>query len=516
MKRRSLSLSLWAALALGGAPLWAQTRIALPAAAPRPPVAAAAAASRLDGVPLLSARQAPPALPAPPLALAVVKPDVPAFGEAPAAAPAEPLSRVVESDLAVAKDHPALARYLEMLARLRQARSAPFEDEELRQVQRELAAAAGLALLDRPEALEISPKGGHWLNRLTAGLHESKGVRLYWSPLHNHGDGITASYSARGWIMSDDLGPLLLRPSSPLFHECLHAYVDRGRHAGKFAPLKTQFHNWGYEGYPKSEGRSQGGYVRSRSFQADEILTNLHTAYDRARKITAGYGNGRDGWTSSSLELAPPEVRQLVAALDTPIFLAESVREMAASLLPGAADAAKAGLRGKALRKSFHRFDGSIPYVGEVEENEKRDFGFYLAELKDASPPLRASYFTLAKIRKDDPRNAGRFPVFFTHADYAVRADLSLASVAKMDLADPKVQDALVSAAARQVAAKLAHLLTLTESLEPAVERLKSLQARARVHVDLELVREIREASRAAFLRTAFYFIKPPKRSTKP
>lgn len=508
MKRRLLFL--WAALALGGTPLWAQTRIALPAAAPRAPVAPPGAAARLDGVPLFTVLPAPPALP--PRFTAVVKPAAPALGEALPSAPAEPLGRVVESNLAVAKDHPALARYLEMLSLLRKAHRAPFKDEELRQVQRELAAAAGLALLDRPEALEISPEGGHWLNRLTAGLHASKGVRLYWSPLHNHGDGITASYSARGWIMSDDLGPLLLRPSSPLFHECLHAYVDRGRHAEKFAPLKTQFHNWGYEGYPKSAGRTQGGYVRSRSFQADEILTNLHTAYDRARKITAGYGNGEDGWTSSSLEHAPPEVRQLVATLDTPIFLAESVREMAASLLPGAADAAKAGLSGKAMRKSFHRFDGSIPYVGEVEENEKKDLGFYRAELRSASPALEASYFTLAKIRKDDPQNADVFPVFFTLGDYAVRAALSLASVAKMNLADPKVQHALLSAAARQASAKLAHLLKLTESLEPAIERLKSLQARARVHVDLELVREIREASRAAFLRTAFYFIKQPKR----
>lgn len=418
------------------------------------------------------------------------------------------LPRLIESNLAIPKNHPAMARYLGLLAQLRKSwERPPFSEEELRETQFEAAAAAGLALEARQNLVEISPRGGHWLNRWTGGLRRSKGVLLLWSPLHNHYDGHGASYDERGWIYSDNLGPLLVRPSLELQHEFLHAYVDRGIYAREFAPLNSHFYGWGW-GYPKSEGRKNAGYQRSSSFKADELLTNIHTAYDRAHRLANLYGTGKEGWTSSSFGKAPAEVQHLIITLDTPIFLAESIREMATQLHPGVEAAARLGLRDRTFRKDFGPVNGSIPYAGEVEQNQKNDHGFYTAML-NASPPVEVRYFTLAMLRDDDPKNKALFPVFFLRQGWGLRADLSLPAAENLDLNDPGVQKEITLAAAATAAKKLVALKRLTEELEPAIETLKSLQAEGRRSIDIALLRRIEKTSLSAFQQIVSFFAGP-------
>ncbi|MFA6029832.1 MAG: hypothetical protein WC969_08265 [Elusimicrobiota bacterium] len=430
---------------------------------------------------------------------------------APAAAAAVPIMPLsVEKNLAIDRDHPALARYLELLAQMHKAwGKPPFENAELERVQREVAAAEGLELMEHPEPVEVSPKGLHRLNRWAAVLRKM-GLRLYWSPLHNHYEGYGALYSDKGWIMGDELGPLMRNTSTPLFHEFLHAYVARGKYAAKFAPLRTFFSRSGFEAYPKSEGRPDAGYLHS-PFQADEILTNLQTSFDRARKVLAVYAGGKEGWKASSLEDAPADVQTLVKTLDTPIFLSESVREMSTRLLPGVMEFSWLGLQGKAMSKSYGNTNHSIPYVGEVEENEKNDRGFYEFERKDRTSAFSVWFLTVAKLRTIEPDNTRVFPVLFTHNGYTVRVELSLEAVLKVDLNDPKIQDLVVRSAAPEAVMRLAQLQDLTDGLQPSIDRLKGLQARAREHVGLRLVEEIRAAARAAFLQTAFFFIRQPE-----
>lgn len=527
MKEMQRALLLVLALQLGQPASAGQVAAVRQAAAPLGSAAGLAGTWHLSGAPTLQSGQfklAAPALtnltPIPQLAAAAIP--VVAAAAAPAAAPpaaqaqqtapaaprlADSLPQTVARDLKVAKDSPALERYLILLERLRRSWGRPpFETDDLLDAQRAVAAEAGLDIKSHPGLIEISPEGGHWLNRWAKGLHESKGVRLYWSPLHNHYDGANASYNSKGYIMADALGPLLTRPDPQLFHEFLHAYVDRGRYSQEFEPLRTSFISF-WSMFPKREGRESAGY--SHSFQADEILTTLHTAFDYARKITRLYGTGRAGWTTSPLKTAPQEVQELVGRLDNPIYLAESVREMSAQLLPGALKAAREGLAGRPFKKSYGRLSGAIPDVGEVEANEKAGIGFYEARVGD----IDILYNTMARLRKHSPDNDAVFPVFLSRNGYAVQVELSLIAVSRLDLDDPRAQEAIASDAIRLAIHKLAHLQRVTGDLAPDIARLKALQARARRGVDVGLVRQIQDASKAAFLKTVFYFIRQGARA---
>ena len=336
------------------------------------------------------------------------------------------------------------------------------------------------------------------------------GVRVYWRPLHNHDGGHIASYNPHGFIISDNLAPILSEPSAALFHEFLHAYADRGKYSEKFAPLRTRFQRDGGYSFPKSGSYSSVPYAHHDEFQADEILTNLHTVYDRARKITSGYGKSAGDWNSSSLEAAPPEVRELVEGLAIPMFLSESVREMAERLFPGVLEIAQRGLQGKSLKKDYGRPNWAIPEVGEVEENERTDRGFYDLVVNGPAGKVRVMYFTMGHFKTAEAKGVTTFPILFGDGKFSTRAELSLSGVAKYDLADPKHQEMLVAVAARELATKLAHLIDVNALLAPSIERLRVLQARARIHVDLALVREIQEESRKAFLLVARYFIDQP------
>ena len=381
---------------------------------------------------------------------------------------------------------------------------------ELVAVQKELAREAGLAVEDASGVLAVAPTGGHWLNRWAAGLQRNMGVRVYWSPLHNHAGGHGASYDPKGWIMSDDLGPLLSRPSVEFFHEFLHAYADRGRHAEKFKFLRTDFRKDGWASFPRAESYPNAGYARSEEFQADEIMTNLHTVYDRARRIAEGYGKSEGDWSASALKDAPPEVRSLIDGIDTPMFLSESVREMAASLLPGVLRIAQRGLRGQSLKKNYGPYNGSIPRTGEYEENEKKDLGFYELIVKDSAAPMRVRYLTRGHFQTAEAKSSRVFPVFFGNGKFSARVKLERSEAEKADLDDPEHQEIMVAAAARLLAPKLAHLHDVNALLAPSLKHLRALQARARTRVDLALVREIQETSREAFFLVARYFIGQP------
>lgn len=415
---------------------------------------------------------------------------------------------MTQGPLAVAKDDPELRRYFEMLAELRKTYRPSFTAEELAQAQLALAAKAGLKVDDMNGVLAVAPDGNHWLNRLARGLREDMGVIVYWSPLHNRNGGHTASYDHRGWLMSDDVAPLLTKPNATFFHEFLHAYIDRGRHAEELDPLQTVFQTLGWGGFPYADRYPKVAYAHNAQFSAEEILTNLHTVYDRARTLAEQYGRDGSRWGGSPAASAPTEVQHLLEWIDVPVFLCEAVGEMAARLEPGVSRLAERGLEGARLRKDYGRMNGAIPYVGEVEENEAKDLGFFEATLGEGASAVEMKFLTIAKIRAEAPESRA-FPVFFGSNGPSVRQELSLEAVSRLDFSQPAAQDMISRAAAAFSAPNLRALRALTEQLRPSIERLQALQGRGRERADPALLREIERESKAAFLQTVRFFTRP-------
>ena len=419
--------------------------------------------------------------------------------------------RVFTENFAAPKDHPATLHYLDMVAQLTDSWRSPFDGATLNKAQLEAAEAANVAVT-RPNqeggVLVIPGGDGSAINRWARGLKRNMGVTLLWSPLANKQENRIAAFEPNGgWLWADDLGPLLTKPNSSLLHEFLHAYVDRGKYARQLAPLRVNFYKSSRASFPKADVYADARYAKGESFRSDEILTNFHTIYHRAKGIAEEYGKTPGDWTGSSFDDAPAEVRRLINRMETPLFLSESVEEMSDGLIDGVRDLAKAGLREKKFEKSYGRLEGSIPYVGEVEENAEKDHGFYEAILRDGEKDrLTVRFFTRGQFAASNKI----FPVLIGNGQYGVRVDFALDKVLEHDLDDPAYQEHLAVSAASVLAPRLAKLVDVNQRLWLLRKRLKTLQAAGKRRVDLALVREIRDTSKAAFMAVAKYFIRQP------
>lgn len=424
------------------------------------------------------------------------------------------LPRAYSAYLAAPKDDASTLRYLEMIAKLRSSWGSPFDNATLNSAQIAAAGAAGLAVTppaDPKNAISIQGGNGSWFNRWAGGLKRNMGVTVLWSPLGNHNTGSAASYNPRGWLWADNYGPLMTKPSSELFHEFLHAFVARGKHSAKFAPLRTTFSRSSWEEFPNSKLHKNAGYANGHSFQSDEILTNLHTVFHRAKVAAEVYGMTPDDWRGSAFSQAPREVQRIIQGIDTPLFLSESVGEMSAALLPGATRVSRRGLEGIRFTKNYGPENGSIPYVGEVEKNVKNDHGFYEAVLGEGkNERLTVRFFTRGQFKDAAADQQTSFPVLIGNGRFSVRVELDLAYVLEHDLENPAFQEAIAASAARLAVPRLSHLATVNERLGSHRKRLKELQARGETHVDLALLREISAAAKGAFSMVARYFIRQP------
>lgn len=440
---------------------------------------------------------------APPAGLLAL-PSVPTASVAALIRAAQALPRTVESNMILPKDHPAVKRYLEMIEEINATGGRPsFAVAQLRAVQRDLAKASGLIVEDVEGTLAVAPLGSHWMNRWAASVRRTMGVQVRWNPLDRYSVFGGASYEPQGRaIMSDSLAPVLRKPSSALFHEFMHAYSYRGRHSEKMASLRTEFHCWGGSEFPKAQNHPWSSYSRDRSFVADEIMTTLHTVFDSARKILEAFGPEREGWTSSAPQAAPTEIRNLLAFLHEPIFLSESVLKMSTRLLPGIAMIARGGLKGNRLEKMYGSLYGGIPTEEEWRSIRDKDLGYFEAWVEEGTAPTQVRFLSRGNL-------AGKnwFPVFFGNGAYAAAEILPLPASERHALPGSA---ALIVTAARALAPKLAQLQRLNGNLQPSISTLRSLQERASSHVDLQLVREIRDASREAFLKVVHFFIRQP------
>ncbi|MEK7388442.1 MAG: hypothetical protein AAB036_01965 [Elusimicrobiota bacterium] len=424
------------------------------------------------------------------------------------------LPRSFSEHFAARTDHPAMRRYREMMEELSVSWGSPFDGATLNKAQLEVAEAANVTL-QRPKksdgVLVIPGGGGSWINRWARGLERNLGVTLLWSPLSNHNLNRGAGYSSSGWLWADNFGPLLTKPNAELLHEFLHAYVDRGKYSRQFAPLRLSFIDAGWWSLPKADVYKDNGYSMSGDFQSDEILTNFHTVYHRAMGIAEEYGKTPGDWTGSAYEDAPQEVQRLLRWIDNPLFLSESVEEMSASLISGVQDLARTGLQGKKFKKTYHRFNGSIPYAGEVEENAKKDHGFYEAVVREGkNEQLTVRFLTRGQFDDEEAARANIFPVFIGNGRYSARVKFALDKVLQYDLDDPTIQEQIAAAAASLLAPQLAQLIEVNQRLVSPRERLKALQLAGKQRVDLALVREVRDTARAAFLAVVRYFIRQP------
>ena len=403
------------------------------------------------------------------------------------------------------------------MAKLSDSWESPFDGATLNKAQLEAAAAAHVDL-HRPTTndgvLTIPEGDGSWINRWARSLKRNMGVGLAWSPLSNHYRGEVAAFSPSGWLWADKFGPLLTKPNSELLHEFLHAYIERGKHWRQFLPLKLFFINDRRRPFPKADAYKDANYARLPSFGASEILTNFHTLYHRALGVAQDYGTAPGDWTSSAYDAAPLEVQRLIKMIETPLFLSESVETMSSELVVAVRELAKGGPRIMRFQKSYHRMDGVIPTTGEVEENARKDEGFYETVIRDgAGTRLTVKFLSRGNLRQYNAEGTHSFPVHFSNSTFDVVISLNLDQVIQADIDNPMVQKEIVMSAARLLADDLQQLINANSQLTPWRERLKDLKTAGKLRVDLALVRKIRDAARAAFLAVTKHFIRQSARA---
>ena|GEM_PF-4366008 len=426
----------------------------------------------------------------------------------------------IESHLSLPVQEPLMRRYLEAVAELKTAplhSRLSFSDADLLSLQKELAKAMGLALEEVSGGLLfISASGRHWLNRFAAQLEKNFGVVAAWSPLENFYSRYTAFFSRRGVIFLDYFSPVLTKPSLELFHEFLHAYLERGAHVGELEPLRSYFLRdpWG-GGFP-GENPSRSSYSRMNAFSATELFTNLNSLYEFAKTILAEHDRKGD-WTSSGLESAPGDVRYLADFAQNPLFIFDAVIEMSAVLDISLRQAFAQGARVSPMSKRIGDFSGRILSAQEYDEYAKQDKGFYEKDLGTGDLALRVSLPTLAAA--DAMKNDGEsFPVFFGNNRYHVAQEYSLSRIreSKMDLSDPKVQEKLALDAAVNIDRRLSALVGLYDVLGPSIERLRALLSGAQGRADREFVVGVRDCARKAFLDVFRSFVRRgPDRGTQ-
>lgn len=434
--------------------------------------------------------------------------DAPMAGDAKKDEPYE-LTPLQKSRLITPESDEKVGKFLKMLGRLRKSWSSPYTYDQMGEAQRETAEAVGLDLEKDSNIPLVAPKGKHWLNRWAKYLGRTMGVRIYWAPLNNHAGGHGASYNDGGYIITDDAGAILKKPTSEFLHEFLHAFISRGRHAKKLRPLRTWFHSNGWHKFPAAEEHPKAGYVNHQSFTAEEIVTNLHTTYHRAKEALGILHKTVSKDASWGPDDMHADAQKVMRTIETPVFLNKSVGAMAGALAIGVAKASMWGWMGAEMEKSFGRMNRSIPYAGEIEKNKEADSAFYHASIGESGDKVEVEFLSVGRIRQEDPK-ARIFPVFFGNGEFSARVELSVEAVAKMPLDDPRAQEIIIREAAAILSPKLAALRDLTTMLGPSIERLAALHARGSKRVDLKLLEEIRGEARAAFLRAMRFFIRGP------